>query len=296
MNDRKNVVVGFDGTATSGAAVEWAAREAERSGRQLTVVHAANYAVLPGPMGTVPFRPDLFREAANTIIAEGVEIARKISETLPVTGRSTIAGATPTLVEASRDAELLVLGTRGQGELSAVALGSTAYAVTAHAHCPVVVVRGESAELPGPERPVLVGVDGSDHATSALAYAADYAAQASAPLRVLTTFASTAHPTWTESVMNALDEGGVSYESIVSQAARKVLVAAARAGRERQPGLQVSEVLVEGVAARALSAAARGAGLLVVGSRGRGAFSGLVLGSVSHGVLHTAPCPVAVIS
>jgi nucleotide-binding universal stress UspA family protein len=103
------------------------------------------------------------------------------------------------LVDASRDADLIVLGSRGRGRLRAGLLGSTSYAVTAHARCPVVIVRAGAEQQeqqeetagdlhvarPGPEHPVVVGVDDSEAAQRALDAAAAWAEREHAALHVV---------------------------------------------------------------------------------------------------------------
>jgi nucleotide-binding universal stress UspA family protein len=297
MNESlKGIVVGFDGTEQARRAVDWAAAEAARRHQPLTVLHAADYALIPGPLGTPPYRPDLIEATATRIVAEGVDRARAAVPELEVTGHTVVTGATYALVELTRDADLLVVGTRGHGDLGALASGSVAFSVTAHAHCPVVVVRGDSSGLPGPQRPVMVGVDGSEGSELAVRFAADLAAASSAPLVLITAYPSASRPTWPEAVAYSLEgEAGRSFDAILQEEAEARLATSSTLARQLHPELEISERAEHGKPAKQLCEAAQGAGLLVVGSRGRGAFAGLLLGSVSHGVIHGSPCPVAVV-
>src|ERR1700733_4260201 len=140
-----HIVVGYDGSSAAEAAVDWAAAEAERRQVPLQVMHVVDYGLVQGPVGPVPWRPDLIGQRAGEMTAQGVERARKLALTVPVTAQTRICAVAFGLVEASRTASLLVVGTRGHGDLVGTALGSVAFAVSAHAFSPVVVVRGSGA-------------------------------------------------------------------------------------------------------------------------------------------------------
>jgi nucleotide-binding universal stress UspA family protein len=173
-------------------------------------------------------------------------------------------------------------------------LGSTALWVSAHAHCPLVVVRGDSSHSYGPERPVVVGADGSVSSQNAVRYAADAAARASAPLKVVTAFQSPASQTWASAyVLQSTD--GPTPDSTLQETAEKIAVSASEMARGLHPRLDVREYAVHGPFSKALCEAASGCGLLMLGSRGRSGFATLVLGSVSHGAIHSGPCPVVVV-
>lgn len=172
-------------------------------------------------------------------------------------------------------------------------LGSVSFAVTAHAHCPVVVV-GEDAVLVGPSRGVVVGVDGSTAGDRTLDLAADVAAHAGAPLRIICA--------WDLPVTGSVDYAywkGASPDSDWAQTlhdeAVKVVASSAERARSGHRGLVVTTDVLQGPAGMVLRGASRDAGLVVVGSRGLGGFSGLVLGSVSHHVIHSCACPVMVV-
>jgi nucleotide-binding universal stress UspA family protein len=162
------IVIAYDGSESSGAALDWAAGEAERSNRPLTVLHVVDYwSLVPGPVVLAPW-PDLEGGGAGRIAGEGAERARKLAPSVDIQALTRSARVAPTLIAVSRDADLLVVGTRGHSDLSGLLLGSVAFAATGHAHCPVVVVRGDSTQAPGPRCPVVVGIDGSAEADAAL--------------------------------------------------------------------------------------------------------------------------------
>lgn len=295
MNSRRDrVVVGYDGSVPAGVAVEWAAGEARRRGVPLTVLHAAD------PTLVVPFtppdEPDQLETAAVRVTEEGAERARKVADGLEVDAETHLARTASALVKASREAALLVVGCRGHGELTGALLGSVAFAVTAHAHCPVVVIRTGTSSAPGPSRPVVVGVDAWPGGRPAVTFAADVASRTSAPLVVVSAYRAAYSESGAPSIYWAIEaRGAVEFERVARQLALDASEAAAAAARQDHPGLDVRAQVAEGRPARALVEAADGAGLLVVGARGEGGFAGLRLGSITHALLHDAPCPVAVV-
>lgn len=289
------VVVGFDGSDHSAAALEWATHEAQRRGRPLTVLHIIDYlGMIPSPMG--PFGwPNVHDPSVARTAKTGADRARVLAEDLEVDAITWVASVASTLIEVSAEADLVVVGTRGHGDLAGTVLGSVAFAVSAHARCPVAVVRGEPRR-PGPDQPVLVGVDGSAGSDEAVRYAADLAAAAHAPLVVISAFRTLASQTWAEAAYYDLESGGgPTFDTIARETARSVAAAAARIARTAYPELDIAERAVEGLPARVLTRAGAAAGILVAGSRGHGGFVGLVLGSVGHALIHSAPCPVMIV-
>jgi nucleotide-binding universal stress UspA family protein len=289
-----SVVVGYDGSPHAAAAVDWAAAEAGRRGVGLHLLYAADYAGVVSPAGAAAWLPDLAVDAAREITEEGAERARKTVPNLQVTTDTTIGSVTGSLVDAATDAALLVVGTRGHGELAGALLGSVAFSVSAHSPCPVVVVRGDGTISPGPERPVLVGVDGSPAAEAALAFAADTAHDNGAPLVIAGVWQVAAAETWEAAYWSSVEPTRTPAEA-ARRAADEVVAQAERAAREKHPGLTTSTEVLSGPVGRSLADQGAGAGLLVVGARGRGGFTGLLLGSVSRAVIHRASCPVAVV-
>jgi nucleotide-binding universal stress UspA family protein len=294
--DATRIVVGYDGSEPADRAVDWAAAEAERRQVPLTVLHVAEYGVIEGAFGPMPWRPDLVERAALKIVAEGLERARKTATQVAVTGEWTSSAISLELVLASERAALLVVGTRGRGDLRSAALGSVAFSVSAHAHCPVVVVRTTEAHRAGPGRPVVVGVDGSPFSDAAIRFAADAAAAAGAPLVIASAYRAADAQAWSLAGSLAVDADVMeSYGRAARSTAEEIVASAADVATRWHPDLKIVWKAVEGPAAEKLAEVADEAGLLVVGSRGRGAFAGLVLGSTSHRVIHTARCPVAVV-
>jgi len=274
------VVVGYDGSTESGLAVDWSAAEASRRGKPLVVLHAAAYrqpnVVLAGTDG---LRSEV-REASQKVAEEGAERARKSATGITVEAKADLRGAPAAMQELSNEAALVVVGNRGFGRVKGVLLGSVAFAVSAHANSPVVVVRGEADSLPGPSRPIVVGVDGSAGSNVAVDHAANVAAQVGPELHVVAAWEPPQPHPWSTSEYRTAAE-------FAEQAAEGVSI--------QHPGLVVQQSVPEGRPELVLAEASSEAGLVVVGARGRGDLASLLLGSVSRGVIHRSECPVEII-
>jgi nucleotide-binding universal stress UspA family protein len=282
------VIVGVDGASPALDAARWAAREAARRGVPLAVISAFSWFGTrhigdPGLGGH--YRTAMVTRAHDAVSA-ATAAAAEAAPGIEISGRAVDGFPVPLLVAASRRAELLVIGDRGVGGVTSLLLGSVATGLTAHAECPVVVVRGEQPS--GNDGPVVVGLDGSQLSEAALAFAFQTADLREALLIVV--------HAWSD---GALDAGLVpllGWDDI--ETAEHPLLAEWLAGwSEKYPDVAVQRVVVRDRPAHALveQATAYAAQLVVVGSHGRGGATALVLGSVSHAVLHHAPCPVAVV-
>ncbi|MCK8438265.1 universal stress protein [Streptomyces sp. D2-8] len=284
------VVVGVDGSASSLAAVEVAAREARLRGAGLRVVHAFIWPALHVPLGPSPSGPPVggLRNLADRLVAEAVARARAAESEVEVS-HAVVTGEPLTVLQAqSRAAELVVVGSRGMGGFVGLLVGSTAVHLAAHGRCPVLVVR----EQPSPEGPIVLGVDGSAAGGPAVDYAFAEAELRKAPLVALH-----AWTTW-NAPMPAPQDSSMPYANPPGALAgeEERLLSEALAGRqERHPGVVVEHRVVHGGTREALIEASRSAQLVVTGARGRGGFAGLLLGSVSQALLHHAYCPVAVV-
>ncbi|MFE7804516.1 universal stress protein [Streptomyces sp. NPDC057430] len=284
------VVVGVDGSASSLAAVEAAAREARWRDAGLRVVHAFLWPAMHVPLGPSPLGPPEggLRNMVERVVAEAVARARSTAPGVDVS-HAVVTGEPLTVLEAqSRAADLVVVGSRGMGGFVGLLIGSTAVHLAAHGQCPVLVVR-EGGDEKGP---VVVGVDGSAAGEQAIEFAFAEAALRGAPLRAI--------HAWTlwNAPPSQMHEGADTYVDPPSELAEaeERLVSEALAGRrERYPGVSVEPRALRSQTREALIEASRSAQLLVVGARGRGGFAGLMLGSVSQAVLHHARCPVVVV-
>lgn len=289
------IVVGFDGSAPAELALRWAAETAARTDQDLRVLHVLQLeAVGMAPVSAAGwvYADD---DAQALIDEHGARVAGEIWDSSRVHSERLVGSPSARLVAASETASMVVTGTRGHGELASAILGSTAYAVVAHAECPVVIVRGPdgatAAPQPGPGHPVVVGVDNVEQSGRALDGAADLAADTGALLRVLR--AELVDPSMWGFSPGVADEAEIAavIQSYDEHLVERVLTQV----RERHPDLAVEAVVEHGNPAHLLAHASEGAGMVVVGSRGRGGFSGLLLGSVSHAVIHRAQCPVMVL-
>ncbi|MFD8234788.1 universal stress protein [Streptomyces sp. NPDC059696] len=287
MNGR--VVVGVDGSPRGLDAVAYSAHAARSRRAALRVVHAF---VRPAhlPPGAVSPRPVLEQalETANDLVDEGVRLARTTAAEVSVSGLVVHGEALAVLEAQSRAADLVVVGSRGRGGFEGVLLGSTATGLAAHGRCPVVVVREQTE----PYGPVLVGVDGSPAGAAAVRFALAEATRLGAPVVALhawTTWNAPMPPPQDPSLPYANPPGALA------AAEERVLTEALSGLGERYPDVKVEHRVVHGPTRQALIEASRTARLTVVGSRGRGGFTGLLLGSVSQAVLHHAHSPVAVV-
>ncbi len=294
-----SIVVGYDGSPESKAAVHWAASVAHRRGRPLVVVSAAG--VDPGD--------DQVAEA-KALAEEGAERARQSAD-VEVTAQAPGAGAVNSLVALSQDAELVVMGNRGRGRLRGALLGSAAFSVATHAACPVAITRDTVRSLPSPEMPIVVGTDGSDASTDAVREAGRLASQTGAQLKIVVAYPSPSNAPWLvqqypvdepepteenvwERVVFDPDIDGTSSEQRRREAAGIALDAAEAVAKEF-PDVAVEMVVISGRPERAIVEAAADASLIVVGARGRGDFASLLLGSVSRDVIQHADCAVYVV-
>lgn len=284
------VVVGYDGSQSAMIAVRYAARAAARRRVPLRIVTTFSVVVSDMGMGT-GFTVDAdvidsLRAEAEHQVQGAAEVVRAEYPTLDVTALAIVGPAAATLLEQSRQAGLIVVGSSGKGALAGL-LGSTSRAVASHSAAPTVVAR--VADPTGDT--VVVGVDGSPDSLRALAFAFDVASRTGWKLRAV--------HTWDVPPIGALTgmPSPEPPELLVERAefeTRAALEEMTGFG-DRYPDVAVEHVIVRGAAAKTLVEQSAGAALLVVGSRGRGGFLGLILGSVSQGVLQHAKCNVAVV-
>ncbi|POM23548.1 Universal stress protein [Actinomadura rubteroloni] len=276
----RGVVVGYDGSAASETALRWAAREARLRGLPLTVCHAWEIFMAAGPMA---FPVADLEAAAREVLSGGAEHARALHPDVHAElGRGPAAQI---LLRAAERADLLVVGSRGHGGFAGLLLGAVPAQVAGHAPCPVVVVRADGPAGDGPFGTVVVGVDGSASSPEALAAAFAVADARGAPLvALLARPAAEAFGTFGPLV----DADGIA--GLAAEGLARLL----DPWRAEYPKVAVQSEVVTGAPRDVLLAAAKDAGLIVVGSRGTGGFRGLLLGSVSEALLHHAPCPVAV--
>jgi nucleotide-binding universal stress UspA family protein len=285
IESRARIVVGVDGSESSRHAVDWAVEEARTRKLPVHLLSAWFSDYGADALGSlVPTIEDDCQSLLDTTAAE----VRDTAPELTVTTQTIHSQAASALIAASRHADTVVLGSRGIGAVHEAFVGSTSMQVAAYASCPVVVVR-EVAARPGVAQRVVVGVDGSALSVDATGYAFAQAAQRGLGLTVIHAWNVN---TYTSGVaMTALTDVWTDLET-----EQEIITSAAIAGwREKYPEVDVRSHVIQGRPADILVDASEHAALVVVGSRGRGGFRGLLLGSVSRNVLHRAHCPVAVV-
>ncbi|PXY30343.1 universal stress protein [Prauserella sp. PE36] len=286
------IVAGVDGSTSALHAVAWAATEAAPRREKLRLVSA--YAVpehgYPAFLTSVGELREGLRAQGEDRLREAREAAEKAAPGIDVETVLVEADPTVTLLGESRTARVVVLGSRGLGGFSGLLVGSTAVALAAHGSCPVVVVRGRGAEGVAPaEGPVVVGLDGSPASVAAIEFAFAEASARGLPL--------VAVRTWNDVMLEAtlrMYPLSVNPDDIDAEE-RALLEAQVDAVREDYPEVPVEAVVARGRAARTLLEHSERAQLVVVGSRGRGGFRGLLLGSTSRALVTHASCPVAVV-
>ena len=294
MKAGTDVVVGFDGTLTGECAVDWAAHDADRRGAALRIVTANPHVELPyGGVGAGGVPPVDRMELAERVVAEG---RRQAAKTLDESRISTVAAsghAAAALVRESQDASVVVVGHPTRGKAREYVTGSVAFAVAAHADCDVAVVPKGDLVLPGPDRPVVVGVDGASEGERAALRGAEVAARCGATLEIVQAWRLPSVTGWTGSPagVDVLPDEIEYYE----KAARDSVEAVAATVRQSHPNLVVRTKIVEDHPVTVLLGEAERAGLLVVGTRGLGGFKRIILGSVSRAVIHYAEVPVLVV-
>ena len=179
------VVVGTDGSPSSEVAVKWAAREAAMRHVPLTVVHVAPSlevaaSTLAWPAGRVPEEVlEIQENEARRVIADAIKVVEDSvagGDRPEINSELFFGGSVPTLVDLSKEAQLVVVGCRGRTGRHRRLLGSVSTGLIHHAHCPVAVIHDEvSSSLQSAQLPVLVGIDGSRASELATAIAFDEA-------------------------------------------------------------------------------------------------------------------------
>jgi len=279
--------VGIDGSSSALAAARWAAREAGVRRTSIRLVTAFGWMPVheaDDPAQIVPDNRDALRRTAEErLVAAAAEVA-EVAPDVAVSRQVTTGTPAGLLVSLSAEAQLAVVGHRGLGGFAGLVIGSVGMALAAHAACPVVVVRGPDA--PRQDGPIVVGLDGSPQSEAALAFAVEAAVARRVPLRAVRVWLDPAVPyvvtgpaDWDEEVKR---QQGLLSEQLVGW-------------REKYPALRVEPVLVQDRPAHALAQSTGDAQLVVVGSRGRGGLTGMLLGSVSQAMLQHAECSVAVV-
>jgi nucleotide-binding universal stress UspA family protein len=287
MSQKAQILVGFDGSPDARAALDWSVREALSRALPLRILYvepdlsgwdaaAASMSGAPTLATTPPQdAPGILDEAVGRAEAAGCRVSAEA-----------LSGPTAAiLVQQSQAAQMVVIGSRGLGAVSSSVLGSVVSHVASHAFCPVVVVQAGGS----PDGPVVVGVDGSAESEETVGWAFDHASRHGLALEVLHAYAIPVYPGVVPYVPPLeITRATSDFEHRVTQ---EVLAG----WGERYPDVPVTPAVVHGRPGPALIEASARASLTVVGSHGRGAFLGMLLGSTSQSLLHHAQGSVVVL-
>lgn len=286
---RRTVVVGVDGSESALRAARWGAAEAGRRQLPLRLVLAFGWTPdhVLGQPGLAGRYRDVMLERAREQLAEAAAVAGLAAPGVTVEQQLVTGSPIEVLASEARRAQVVVIGDRGLSRIEGLLVGSVAIALVAGAPCPVVVVRGaerdpsETASLP-----VVVGDDGCPTGEAAIAFAFEAASARNVSLLAV--------HAWADLVFDPSMAMAVDWPALEAEKAR--LLAERLAGwAQKYPAVPVEQFIVRDSPAHSLLTRASEAQLVVVGSRGRGGLSGLVLGSVSNALVHRAPCPVVVV-
>lgn len=289
----RSVVVGYDGSGPSEAALRWAARAADHRGLALVVLHAAERITYTQDAGSGLWKAEDVLAEAKEVAAWGRDAVLESFPDLQVETAGSLFSAKVALGEVSTHASMIVLGSHGRGRVGTLLLGSTAYAIAGYSRCPVVIVRDGTSELPGPDRSVVVGVNGTGGSDRAVQAAVHVASEWGAPLVLATTWAPAPADPW--------DKGPIGYHSAAEATAdykataERVNAEALERVRATGGNLQVDGTVIEARPVDGLVEAAGRSGLLVLGTRGHGSLTGAILGATSLEVLHQASSPIMIV-
>lgn len=297
MSGQFSILVGVDGSLASLHALDWAIALAGKSDAKITIACSYSlptFAAASLDGGYAALDDSTIQEGARVVLANAAERVRAAN--IPVTAQIASGDPAGALVELSSDHDLVVVGTRGRSGFAERLLGTVSSALPAHAKCPVIVVPGrglkEDMPLPSvkPVKRVIVGVDGSAPAHGALHRAVFYSKIWDAEL-----VAVTGVPVSSGAGILSWLPAAVDHEQVLRDIASG-LDMIIDAVEEENPGLKIRRIALDGTGAELLTEFSQAADLLVVGSRGRGGFAGLLLGSTSQAVLHHSKCPVLVVN
>ncbi len=289
LSDKQHgILVGVDGSPESDTAVRWAGREAALRELPVTVIHVvapimATWPVMSVESSYLQWQEEnarhVIEQAQKTLVASIESVAPP-----PVRTQAMRGGIVSELATASAAATMVVVGARGMGPAAGAVLGSVSRGLLHHGHCPITVVKADVEQPVDANAPVLLGIDGSPASEAATAFAFDEASRRGVDLVAL--------HAWSD--VGVFPIAGMDWHRYEDEG-HEVLGERLAGWREQYPDVVVRRLIVCDRPAHWLIDEAGRAQLVVVGSRGRGGFSRMMLGSVSTAVAESAPTPVTVV-
>jgi nucleotide-binding universal stress UspA family protein len=283
------IVVAVDGSSHSDAAVKWAADESVLRNAPVKLVHAV--APMLEPMGRPGPMPEMHRwyhDNARTVLFESEALfraRRDDSRNIDVEAALVESSVVSAVIKASEGAQLIVVGSRGLGHLSRLLLGSVSTILIHHAHCPVAVIPHPDEREGTDRHPVLLGIDGSTASEAATGLAFDEASRRGVGLTALHAWSDVGVP------LPVINDWWYDLQT----EAHEQLAQRLAGWQEKYPDVHVDRRVVCDVPAHALVAESRVSQLVIIGSHGRGGFTGMPLGSVGAAVAHASDTPVIVV-
>jgi nucleotide-binding universal stress UspA family protein len=291
VTSKFGVLVCVDGSAASDAAVAWGTREAVMRKLPITLMHALAPVVVGWPVGQLyADMPEWQQDDAQRVIDQARKtLSASLEGAEPPEIRTEVvySSVVPALIEASKDAQMIVAGSQGLGALGRLLLGSVTTGLVHYAHCPVAVIHSDKTEAPSAfdtNAPVLLGIDGSPASEAATALAFDEASRRGVELRAL--------HVWSD--VGVFPVLGMDWRDREREG-QEILAERLAGWQEQYPDVQVERLLFCDKPSQWLLKESERAQLVVVGSRGRGGFAGMLLGSVSSAVAQSARVPVLVV-
>ena len=282
------ILVCVDGSAASDAAVVWGVGEAIMRRLPITLMHVIPPVIVGWPVGPLyADMPEWQKDNAQHAIDHARKTLRaSVGESEPPETRTEIvySSVVPALIDASKDAWMIVAGSQGLGALGRLLLGSVTTGLAHHAHCPVAVIHSNESAAPDSNAPVLLGIDGSPASEGATALAFDEASRRGVELQAL--------HVWSD--VGVFPVLGMDWRDRESEG-QEILAERLAGWQERYPDVRVERLLFCDKPSHWLLKQSEHAQLVVVGSRGRGGFPGMLLGSVSSAVIQAAKVPVIVV-
>lgn len=285
------ITVGVDGSAGSSAAVAWAARIASLRHLQLKIVYGRQPTGLyGGGLSGLTALVDAIQADGERIIADARSLAASVDKNLVITTELPNDPPVPMLIDESRHARMLVVGRSGAGGFTGMVVGGTTATVASHAHGPVAVIRGRQATTMVPDSgPVVAGIDGSPNSEPAIGVAFEEASLRGVPLVAVHAWNDVTYED-THGTARILTQ-----PDTLEEAEQRLLAERLAGWQEKYPEVEVRPLLVRDRPRHALLEASETAQLVVVGSHGRGGFTGMLLGSTSQALVQHAGCPVLVV-